>query len=174
MRLRRSILVASILTFAGALPSAVAAQQQAPPGCAGEQYDDFDFWIGAWTVTSPAGATIGSSRIERASMGCAILESWTDARGIDGHSINFFEREADAWNQVWMGANGSVLRLTGGSDRPGRMIMTGERPTPQGTVSNRITWTLLDDGTVEQLWETSSDAGATWQTGFRGVYHRVN
>ena len=75
------------------------------------------------------------------------------------------------WHQVWMGANGSPLRLEGNPDRPGRMILSGPvRTTPQGTVRDRITWTLQDDGTVEQHWDISTDGGSTWQTGFRGIY----
>ena len=149
------------------------AAQQAPPGCTSAEHAEFDFWVGSWTVTNPAGATVGSSRIEKASRGCAVLESWTDANGVDGHSINFYDPESQSWHQVWMGANGAPLRLQGGADRPGRMVMTGERATAQGVVQNRITWTLQEDGAVEQLWETSTDAGATWQTGFRGLYRRT-
>ena len=149
-----------------------ASAQQAPRGCSSAEHTQFDFWVGSWTVTNPAGVTVGSSHIQKASSGCVVLESWTDANGIDGHSINFHDPDSGSWHQVWMGSNGAPLRLQGGSDRPGRMIMTGDRPTPQGVVQNRITWTLQDDGAVEQLWETSTDSGATWQTGFRGLYRR--
>ena len=149
-----------------------ALAQQAPRGCTATEHAQFDFWIGTWTVTSPEGATIGRSRIEKVSSGCAVLETWTDANGIDGHSINFHDPESGTWHQVWMGSNGAPLRLEGRSDRPGRMSMTGARATAQGIVQNRITWTLQEDGAVEQLWETSSDGGGTWQTGFRGLYRR--
>lgn len=149
------------------------AAQQGPPGCSSAEHAQFDFWVGSWTVTNPAGATVGTSRIEKASRGCALLESWTDANGVDGHSINFYDPESRSWHQVWMGANGAPLRLEGGVERAGRMVMTGPRTTPQGVVQNRITWTLGDEGTVEQRWETSGDDGATWQTGFLGVYHRT-
>ena len=52
------------------------------------------------------------------------------------------------------------------------MILSGARNTPQGVVQNRITWTLRDDGTVEQVWETPNDGGDTWSVGFRGIYVR--
>ena len=155
-----------------ALLAMPAEAQQAPPGCATDEHAQFDFWLGSWTVTSAAGATLGRNRIERVSSGCAVLESWTDARGVDGHSINFYDPESRSWHQVWMGSNGSPLRLEGHSDRPGRMVLSGTRATPQGLVHNRITWTLQDDGAVEQVWQTSTDGGATWQTGFQGFYRR--
>jgi hypothetical protein len=152
--------------------AAPAAAQQTPPGCSSAEQAQFDFWVGSWTVANTDGATIGRNRIEKVSSGCALLESWTDARGVDGHSINFFDPESQTWHQVWMGSNGQPLRLEGRSDRPGRMVLSGPRPTPQGTVDNRITWTLRDDGSVEQVWETSTDGGATWTVGFRGIYVR--
>ena len=160
------------LSLAMLVATPALAQQGPPPGCSSAESSQFDFWVGSWTVTDPAGATVGSSRIEKASRGCAILESWTGASGADGHSINFYDPDTRSWHQVWMGANGLPLRLEGGSDRSGRMMMSGQRTTPQGVTRNRITWTLRDDDTVEQLWETSMDDGATWTVGFRGIYTR--
>ena len=170
MRLR-SLGLASGLVLLLVRPAA-AQQPQTPPGCTAVEHAQFDFWVGAWSVRNTDGVTIGRSRIEQVSTGCAVLESWTDARGVDGHSINFYDPGSGSWHQVWMGSNGQPLRLEGGADRPGRMILSGTRPTPQGTVQNRITWTRLDDGSVEQRWETSTDGGATWTVGFLGVYSR--
>ena len=159
------------LVFLVATPSSA---QQAPPGCSAAEHAQFDFWVGSWTVTNPSnGATSGRSRIEKVSTGCAILEHWTDARGTDGHSINFYDPDSGSWHQVWMGSNGAPLRLEGGSDRQGRMVLSGQSRSPQGVVQNRVTWTRLDDGTVEQRWETSSDEGATWTIAFLGIYQRV-
>jgi hypothetical protein len=168
----RAALVGVSVVVGSLVAAPAAAQQAAPPGCTSEEHAQFDFWLGSWTVTNTAGATVGHNRIEKVSTGCALLESWTDARGVDGHSINFYDPDARAWQQVWMGSNGLPLRLQGHSDRPGRIIMTGTRPTAQGSVHNRITWTLQDDGSVEQVWDTSTDGGVTWQTGFHGVYRR--
>ena len=148
------------------------SSQQAPPGCTAAEHAQFDFWVGSWTVTNPAGVPIGRNTIERVSSGCALLESWIDANGIDGHSINFYDPDSRTWHQVWMGSDGAPLRLEGSSDRAGRMILSGTTSSPQGAVQNRITWTLLDDGTVEQRWETSSD-GATWTVAFVGIYRRT-
>jgi hypothetical protein len=38
---------------------------------------------------------------------------------------------------------------------------------------NRITWTPSPEGSVQQLWETSSDGGKTWQVTFDGRYRRT-
>lgn len=166
MRLRSLVIALALAT--------PAAAQQTPPGCSAAEHEQFDFWVGSWTVTNPSnGVTSGSSRIEKVSSGCAVLEHWTDARGTDGHSINFYDPQSQTWHQVWMGSDGSPVRLEGRSDRAGRMILSGVTPSPQGPLQNRVTWTRLDDGTVEQRWETSTDEGATWSIAFLGIYRRV-
>ncbi|HSR42289.1 MAG TPA: hypothetical protein VLL48_08960 [Longimicrobiales bacterium] len=35
---------------------------------------------------------------------------------------------------------------------------------------DRITWTPLSGGRVEQRWDLSSDGGESWETVFRGIY----
>lgn len=37
-------------------------------------------------------------------------------------------------------------------------------------VLNRITWNPTAPGRVRQLWETSTDGGATWTVAFDGRY----
>ena len=34
----------------------------------------------------------------------------------------------------------------------------------------RITWSKNADGTVRQLWESSTDGGTTWTVAFDGTY----
>jgi len=41
-----------------------------------------------------------------------------------------------------------------------------------GPVRNRISWHDNSDGTVRQHWETSADAGKSWQTAFDGLYRK--
>ena len=152
-----------------------AAQQPAPPpGCDRAEYRQFDMWLGDWVVLNPAGDTIGTNRIERISDGCALLEQWRDAGGGTGTSINFFEPETGRWNQLWVGGRGMVLRLEGGLSN-GAMELAGTSPrtTPRGPVLDRIRWTALEDGSVEQLWLISADDGGTWQESFRGIYRRA-
>ena len=41
-----------------------------------------------------------------------------------------------------------------------------------GMARHRITWTPNDDGTVRQVWNVSTDGGATWKVVFDGTYTR--
>jgi hypothetical protein len=55
----------------------------------------------------------------------------------------------------------------------GAMRLQGTGLTPEGATFNRVTWTPRPDGTVRQLWETSTDRRRSWQTVFDGVYRRI-
>ena len=72
-------------------------------------------------------------------------------------------------------AQGGLLQLEGGFVE-GRMVLSGERPSPQspGTaVLHRIAWEPIDADHVRQLWEAPSDGGETWTVVFDGTYTRV-
>ena len=140
--------------------------------CSTAEYRQFDFWLGEWVVHGGTGfdQLQGTSRIERSGNGCWLVEHWHSARGGDGTSLNAWDAQYQVWRQFWTGADGVVLRLEGGL-QDGAMVMTGELPRAQGGVQlQKIRWTPGADGSVEQRWETSDDAGASWQVAFLGRY----
>lgn len=54
----------------------------------------------------------------------------------------------------------------------GKLVYTGVAPGPNGApAQQRLTFFQNGDGTVRQLWESSSD-GKQWQTVFDGLYVR--
>ena len=155
-------------------PTAAEATTGAVPGaaCSTAAYRQFDFWLGEWVVHGgPAVDQLqGTSRIERSGNGCWLVEHWHSARGSDGTSLNAWDAQSKVWRQFWTGADGVVLRLEGGL-QDGAMVMTGELPRAQGGVQlQKIRWTPGADGSVEQRWETSDDAGVSWQVAFLGRY----
>lgn len=154
------------------------AQQPPPPapGCITPEHRQFDFWLGEWEVTGgPAlDRIVGHNTIRKVSSGCALAEHWVNAGGRDGHSLNAYDAAAGHWTQFWIGSDGVVLRLAGGL-RGKAMVMEGRLPSANargGEQWQRISWTPQDDGSVHQHWQTSDDAGATWQTSFLGIYRR--
>jgi hypothetical protein len=152
----------------GALPA------QAKPACAAAAYRQFDFWVGDWTVTDPRGNVAGTNRIERILDGCVLQEHWVGSKGGSGTSLNMWNAAEGRWRQVWMDGTGSLLELRGGLDGVA-MVMSGEHSTPGragGVTLERITWTPLAGGDVRQLWQSSTDGGATWTTQFDGRYVR--
>ena len=60
-----------------------------------------------------------------------------------------------------------------GTFADGTLIFRGERRKPDGsTLLHRLSFHANPDGTVRQLWETSSDGGSTWSTAFDGLYRK--
>jgi len=147
---------------------AMATDLSAQPGsCTAPEHRQFDFWVGDWRVTTPDGKHAGDNRIEKILDGCALHESWTGATGGRGFSYNAYDRDRKVWHQTWVDKQGTLLLLEG-TFTNGQMVLQGM----QGTALNRITWEPRKDGTVRQLWETSSDQGKTWQVAFDGLYRK--
>jgi len=162
-------LIPAFLALATILP---AAAQQSRPTCDGPEHRQFDFWLGRFAVRTATDQLAGHNVIETTLGGCALTEHWKGARGSEGRSINFYDRNDGRWHQVWIDDAGEPLFLSGGLEGES-MVLSGETPGDDGGgVRQRITWTPLDDGRVRQHWQTSKDAGETWATVFDGYYTR--
>ena len=178
-RSRRAIAAAvfALTSAFVAAPGGAEAQAAAAPGssCQTVEHRQFDFWVGRWEVFVPSGKKAGENRIEVIADGCALLEQWTGGGGVTGKSLNIYDTHDRRWHQTWVDNSGMLLMLTGGFvDRSMVMSTTGPSPTdPKTTLQQRITWTPAADGTVRQLWESSSDDGRTWTVLFDGRYVRV-
>ena len=140
-----------------------------PPACQSEEYRQFDFWIGEWTVTQN-GQPAGKNSIKPVDNDCALSENWVSAAGnFTGRSLNSYDRTTGKWHQTWVDSSGTLLLLNGGL-KDGSMVLSGQVKGADGTTStNRITWTPNNDGSVRQHWQVSAD-GNSWVTAFDGLY----
>jgi hypothetical protein len=150
----------------------LSAQTPSPPAPPlPPEAHQFDFWVGNWEVTNPAGKTAGRSKIELIAGGAGVLENWSGAGGYTGRSLNAWNAAKKQWQQYWVGSDGGVLELTGGMVE-GRMVLSAEHEVRGQRRTERITWTPNADGTVRQHWEQSTDGGKAWTTAFDGLYRR--
>lgn len=164
-------MLVSALAVIAPLVIAVAAMSQsnAPAPCSSPQARLFDFWIGEWEVTAN-GKLAGHNTITSILGGCVLLEEYSNAAGtFSGKSFNYYDDAEGKWHQVWVDNTGIRLNLAG-NYADGKMVMSGEHVQNGATIVDRITWHNNDDGTVRQVWDQSSDNGATWQTVFDGLY----
>lgn len=152
------------------LAAGLSAQPAAPPSLPPESRQ-FDFWLGEWAVTNPAGQPAGTSRIESIAGSAGLLEHWTGKGGYTGKSLNAYNAAQKRWQQYWVGSDGGVLELSGGLV-DGHMVLAGEHTVNGQVRRERITWTPRADGSVRQHWEQSSDGGKTWTTAFDGLYRK--
>lgn len=150
-----------------------APKKAAPSPCTNPERKQFDFWVGTWTVRLPNGKVAGANTIEKKHRGCALIESWTSARGGTGVSTNYWDPGKRKWVQNWVDGTGGIIQLEGGLVGAA-MRLQGRYVKADGTTSRlRGTWTPLDDGRVRQLFEESKDNGKTWTTWFDGYYSRT-
>lgn len=157
-----------------AAPATTAAASNATPPapCSHARYHEFDFWLGEWEVFGANDQLVGRSSITRTLGDCVIHEHWRNANGsVEGKSFNIFDGLTKVWRQYWVDNSGGTLMLEG-QFADGKMVLAGTRPNLQTGAPQlqRITWTPNADGTVRQLWETSDDAGKSWQSSFDGLY----
>jgi len=169
-----SLLLAFSLATSAVTPATKpAAPPQRKPACSAAEHRQFDFWVGDWIVTRPdTGAVLGRNTISHASGNCLLREHWRGGSGFEGHSLNAYDRNRGRWFQVWVGADGTVLRLEGGPG-DGAMVLAGELAKDGGVQRQRITWTPAPDGSVTQHWQVSDDDGGSWTTSFLGIYRRA-
>ncbi len=155
----------------GLLP--LAAGAGLPSSCADPAYRQFDFWLGDWNVTNPAGVLAGRDRVEKLYGGCVLKETWTGLQGGGGTSYNIYDAPRKLWHQTWVDSMGTLLVIEGGL-KDGRMVLSGDQVQPDGShLLNRITWAPKDGG-VRQTWETSKDNGKTWKIVFDGTYKKAD
>lgn len=155
----------------------LAADQNAGPCLYAPEYRQFDFWIGEWDVTAngaPPSTPPSSSSIQLILDGCVIFENWQSS-GYAGKSFNQYDAPAKKWRQFWVDSQGAYLEFEGVA-RDGNLYYTGDAPAAAGGPAMKHKLTFLRQGAdeVRQLWEQSSDGGATWSVAFDGIYRRKN
>jgi len=142
----------------------LALSADKPKPCNSIEHRAFDFWLGEWTVTTKdKNKPPAKSSITLSNDGCSIHERYETSGGFTGNSINFYDVKAKKWHQTWIDNQGSPLYLDGEFKDDSMVLSDG---------TNRITWTLLKDGRVNQRWDTTRDKGKTWKTIFDGFYNR--
>ena len=165
----RSVLIASVFALS-ALPALASAQTA--PGCTSPESKQFDFWVGKWEVfpAKHPERKVANSLIEKLYSGCAVRENWMPLQGGGGGSLNAYVEADHGWRQTWLDSGGQFADFKGGVQGKA-MVIEGVWPQPgHPTQITRMTYTPLDDGSVEQAGQTSDDGGKTWQPGFDLIY----
>jgi hypothetical protein len=140
--------------------------------CDAPEHRQLDYWIGEWNVIDQAtGKQVGTSRIEKLLNGCIIFESWKGQDQFQGHSFNLYNREDGKWQQVWVDSRGQRIDFTGELRSDG-IYYEGPFRSAGKKVLSRMKFLKLPGNRIRQLWEQSTDQGATWKVLFDGLYVR--
>ncbi|MGC2235598.1 MAG: tetratricopeptide repeat protein [Pyrinomonadaceae bacterium] len=137
------------------------ADRQKRPCIYSAEARQFDFWVGDWDVYNTAGQKAGTNTIQLFSDGCGLMENWTSTVAGDGKSINYYDASTQKWYQNWIGSGGGALRYSG-NFKDGVMRFEGETVSGGKKTLQKLTFTKIDENTVRQLFEASTDDGKTW------------
>ena len=154
-------------------PAAPSAPPSAPTDCSAAEMRQLDFWVGHWDVsTTGQSGVIASSDIEALPGGCGISEHY-DSPGApggeyQGWSYSGFDRRDGLWHQMYLDSHGNVTWYTG---RLVDKALVFTAPRGAGALQ-RMSYIPGADGSVRQLGEISTDAGATCQPGYDYTYRR--
>ena len=134
----------------------------------------FDFWLGNWDVYTDD-ELVGKNTIVLLQNGYVLQENWvSEKQNFTGTSYSFYNPKIKKWQQVWVDKNGSNLLLKG-SFSDGKMVLSSELDSNMGEPESihKITWTLLPNGDVKQIWESTVDQGKNWNIQFEGIYKKT-
>ncbi|MEC3907544.1 hypothetical protein VOI54_10985 [Tamlana sp. 2201CG12-4] len=142
--------------------------------CCTVKHGEFDFWIGKWTVTKPDGSLAGTNTIDKIQGQCILRENWVSAQGhYTGTSNNFYNSSSRQWEQIWIDNQGGNLHLKGNRKGNQMILKTAVSKNKDGNpYFHKVTWTLNNDGSVRQYWETiTNDTEVT--VAFDGLYKKT-
>jgi hypothetical protein len=148
--------------------------QTNPCNCCTEKHSEFDFWIGSWVVTNPDGTAAGTNTIDKIQDQCVLRENWTSAAGnFTGTSSNFYNAITNQWEQVWIDNQGGNLHLKGNRINNQMILRSDKLKNSKGEpFYHKVTWTLNDDGSVRQYWETITNEKEI-TVAFDGLYKKI-
>lgn len=155
-------------------PIAAFPDDATPSSCSEYPHRQFDFWLGNWEVTED-GEPVGRTRVSLRHDNCVVAEEWTGVDGSTGTGLSLYDASSGEWRQAWVDSHGTLLLLSGGMEGAS-MIMRGAVRGHGGRPDtlHHVTWTMNDDGTVEQLWQSSTDHGHTWAVQLNGLSRRMD
>lgn len=163
MKLNTLVALMLATTFAAAQSAA------APPPCSAPESRQFDFWVGDWEVSWPAGGGMpagkGTNRIIHVLDGCALEENFDGGSAIPlrGRSFSVYLPREGKWKQTWVDNQGSYLDFSG-EFRDGQMVLVREAVGPKGAkFLQRMVWKNITADSLDWSWERSLDGGKTWQ-----------
>ena len=132
-----------------------------------------DFWLGQWTISGPGSAPNATSAVTTSLDGCVIVETWDGGRGHRGENWFGYSADDKSWHGMFADNQGRVHVFVDGKVSDGNAEFSGPSRRSNGeTLLNRVRIVRIGPDKVEQIWEKSSDSGATWVTEFRGEYLR--
>lgn len=134
-----------------------------------------DYWLGDWTIGAPGSSGNATSKVTLALDKCLVVEIWDGGRGHTGENIFGYSPDDKNWYGMFADNEGRVHVFTEGKVTAGTAEFRGTSRGPNGeAILNRVRIVQVSSSKVEQIWEKSTDKGASWNAAFKGEYTRKN
>ncbi|BAX82001.1 hypothetical protein [Labilibaculum antarcticum] len=137
------------------------------------KHRQFDFWLGEWDVYTND-ELVGHNTVNLLQDGYLLQENWvSEKENFTGTSYSFYNDKIDQWQQIWVDKNGNNLLLKGAFEK-GEMVLSSSTDSYMGEDQSlhRISWIIMPNGDVKQIWESTIDDGKIWSIQFEGVYKK--
>ncbi len=148
------------------------AQNNTKP-CTAPEAGQFDFWVGKWDLYS-ADTLTGSNTLYKVMDGCAVQENFeSKGGGYSGKSWSMYNPQMKLWQQTWIDNQGAFIYLTGSFENGVMTLKTEPRKLPNGKeMVNRMVFHNITKDSFDWEWESTTDNGATWKSGWHIHYKR--
>lgn len=144
-----------------------------PGSCsANPESRQLDYWLGDWTISGPGASANAVSKVYATLDQCMIVESWDGGRGHKGRNMFAYSSDDKSWHGMFADNQGRVHVFQGKAASDAAEFVGPSRGASGETDLNRIRIIRINPDKVEQVWEKSTDNGATWKEEFRGKYQR--
>lgn len=169
----KSVWLGCLIVF---ILAAIAPAAASSAACAANsQNRQLDYWLGNWKIGAEGSSGNARSAVTVSLDKCLVIENWDGGRGHYGQNIFGYSADDKNWYGMFADNEGRVHVFTSGKVSSGLAEFEGASRGPNGeNVLNRVKVVRLSPDKVEQIWEKSSDNGATWNVVFRGEYLRSN
>lgn len=150
-----------------------ATAQNAKKPCTAPEASQFDFWVGNWQLYS-ADTITGSNSIYKIMDGCTVQENFSNPKtGYNGKSWSVYNPVGKVWQQTWVDNQGGFIDLTGKFEDGKMTLKTQERTLQNGKRQvYRMVYSNITPNSFDWDWESTTDGGATWVSGWKIHYVR--
>jgi hypothetical protein len=155
----------------------LAAQSNNQPPCTAPESNQFDFWVGDWTIIY-SDTMHATNHVEKMMSGCTVQENFSDLHNnYMGKSWSVYNTNYKLWQQTWVDNQGGYIALTGGMQGDSMVLITAERTVPvkissTGKLMNRMVYYNITKDAFDWDWESSTDGGRTWKSNWQLHYVR--
>lgn len=160
-----------LLAIISSVAHAQSGNNQKP--CSFPEASQFDFWLGDWELTWND-TSHGTNHVLKIMDGCTVNENFYDpAMKYSGSSWSVYNPQLKVWEQTWVDNQGGYIALTGSFEN-GMMTLTARpRKLPNGKeIVSRMVFYNISHDTFDWRWESTKDAGASWQPNWLIHYKR--